>query len=226
MLVSWLIYWSGLIYSTCRMRGDLLQCLQTAFWIQFPYIWYFIKKISPICSDNRSVVITTIANLFGDYTVTKYYAENIIGYYSNQEMADMHFMYDRANGNVSAAQRLYAENFLIKGFILFKDIHQCYCESGWFETCHRDSSRSRSASTPNTKNRILRTAKENLRISVRIYSQCSSYLENALWAVTIFISYPTNAITHSTELSSESRIFAVATRKMCIKSAFHYLHFI
>jgi len=27
-------------------------------------------------------------------------------HYSNQEMADMYFMYDRANENVSAAQRL------------------------------------------------------------------------------------------------------------------------
>lgn len=45
-------------------------------------------------------------------------------YYSNQEMADMHFMYGRANGNVSAAQRLYAENFLIKEFTLFKNLHQ------------------------------------------------------------------------------------------------------
>lgn len=54
----------------------------------------------------------------------------IPSYYSNQEMADIYFMYDRANGNISAAQRLYAENFLIKEFILFKDIHLCYCESG------------------------------------------------------------------------------------------------
>lgn len=45
---------------------------------EFNFHTYFIKKISPICSDNRSVVITTIANLFGDYTVTKYYVENTI----------------------------------------------------------------------------------------------------------------------------------------------------
>jgi hypothetical protein len=32
-------------------------------------------------------------------------------YYSAWEMADMHFMYDRANGNSREARRLYAEHY-------------------------------------------------------------------------------------------------------------------
>lgn len=32
-------------------------------------------------------------------------------YYSNKEMADMHFMYDRANGSALAARCLYIEKF-------------------------------------------------------------------------------------------------------------------
>jgi len=40
------------------------------------------------------------------------YIAKMLTHYSNQEMADMYFMYDRANENASAAQRLYAKKFL------------------------------------------------------------------------------------------------------------------
>lgn len=111
-------------------------------------------------------------------------------------------LYGCANGNASTAEHLYADKFAnrrVPSHTLFKNLHQCHCESGSFGTCHRDSDRSRSVAMPNCILRYLRIRS---------------------------IPYPTSASTYSTRLLSESRIFAMAIRKMCIESVFRSLHFI
>ncbi|EZA52910.1 hypothetical protein X777_07655 [Ooceraea biroi] len=57
-------------------------------------------------------------------------------YYSNDETADMHFMYGSANGSALAARRLYMEKFpnrRVPSHALFQNLHQCLCESGSFK---------------------------------------------------------------------------------------------
>jgi len=53
---------------------------------------------------------------YGDYKVQSIVLKM---YYSNQEMADKHFMYGHANKNASAAQLLYAEKFLNRRIAFF-----------------------------------------------------------------------------------------------------------
>ncbi|EZA62153.1 hypothetical protein X777_03760, partial [Ooceraea biroi] len=68
----------------------------------------------------------------------------------NNEMADMHFMYGRANGSSLAARRLYMEKFpnrRVPSHVLIQNFR--LCELGSFRTRHRDSDRPRSVSTLN-----------------------------------------------------------------------------
>ncbi|GBN11589.1 hypothetical protein AVEN_23570-1 [Araneus ventricosus] len=53
--------------------------------------------------------------------------------YSNQEKADMHFMYGLANGNDLEAERLYTQRFPRRHVTdqkLFERLHRCLCETG------------------------------------------------------------------------------------------------
>jgi len=83
---------TDLLASTCR-TGHLPQCLQNFWMSSFNFHSYFITdQWLQIC-----LVITQLQRI-----VLK-----MLTHYSIQEMADMHFMYDRANGNASAAQRFF-----------------------------------------------------------------------------------------------------------------------
>ncbi|GBN64510.1 hypothetical protein AVEN_114428-1 [Araneus ventricosus] len=53
--------------------------------------------------------------------------------YSNQEKADMHFMYGFAKGNDLEAERLHRKRFPRRHMTdqkLFKRLHRCLCETG------------------------------------------------------------------------------------------------
>ncbi|GBO31413.1 hypothetical protein AVEN_145815-1 [Araneus ventricosus] len=71
--------------------------------------------------------------------------------YSNQEKADMHFMYGLANGNDLEAERLYRQRFPRRHVTdqkLFERLHRCLCETGSFVTGMHDTGRGRSVRMP------------------------------------------------------------------------------
>ncbi|XP_026828181.1 uncharacterized protein LOC113562592 [Ooceraea biroi] len=99
-------------------------------------------------------------------------------------MADMHFMYGRANGSALAARRLYMEKFpnrRVPSHTLFKNLHHRLCKSDSFKTRHQNSGRPRSVSTPNTENRILRIVEENPGTSVRRISDAVGISTTLIW---------------------------------------------
>ncbi|GAB1867694.1 Transposase-like protein [Camponotus japonicus] len=94
-----------------------------------------------------------------------------MAFYTNAEMADMHFMYGRANGNALEAHRLYAQNFPkreIPSNRIFAKLHQRLRDIGMFGKNAGDSGRPRSISTPEVEEEILAMVqKENPGISIR-----------------------------------------------------------
>lgn len=90
--------------------------------------------------------------------------------YSNAELADMHFMYGRANGIATEARRLYVEaypNRQIPSHRMFGRIHQRLRDTGSFsKQCHL-SGRPRSVSTPRAEGEILARIEHNPGASVR-----------------------------------------------------------
>jgi hypothetical protein len=91
-------------------------------------------------------------------------------YYSAREMAEMHFMYGRVNGNSREACRLYAENYpqrRIPSNKLFTKLYQRLSEPGSFASWVSDSGRPRSVRIPDMEVRILRRVEEDPGTSVR-----------------------------------------------------------
>ena len=84
--------------------------------------------------------------------------------YSNEEMAEMHFMYGRANGNAYEACRLYAEaypNRTCPSDKLFGKLHLRLRENGSFVSRIHDQGRPRSVSAPEMEDEVLRVMDEN-----------------------------------------------------------------
>jgi len=95
---------TDLLASIHHMR-HLSQCLQIAFWISsFNFHTYFIIEDF---TGNQSIVINRLR-----ICLVIIQSQSIMlkmsAYYSSREMANMHFMCDRANRNASAAQRIIA----------------------------------------------------------------------------------------------------------------------
>jgi len=93
-----------------------------------------------------------------------------MAFYTNAEMADMHFMYGCANGNALQARRLYAENFPnreIPSTRMFTKLHQRLWDTGMFRKNAGDTGRLRSISTPEVEEEILARVQENPGTSVR-----------------------------------------------------------
>jgi hypothetical protein len=85
-------------------------------------------------------------------------------YYPDREMADMHFMYGRANGNSRESRRLYAEHYpqrRIPYHKLFTKLHQRLSESGSFAPPASDCGRPRSVRIPDMEVRVLRRVEED-----------------------------------------------------------------
>lgn len=90
--------------------------------------------------------------------------------YSNIELADMHFMYGRANGNAREALRLYVATHperQVPSVRLFVRLHQRLRDTGSFGKRSRDSERPRSVSNPDTENAILARVEQNPETSLR-----------------------------------------------------------
>ena len=107
-------------------------------------------------------------------------------FYSNAEMADMHFMYGCANGNALEACRLYAEaypNRQIPSSRMFSKIHQRLRDNGKFGKITTDCGRPRSVSTPAAEEIILEDVHQNPGTSVRIIAAQEDISPATVWRV-------------------------------------------
>ncbi|KAJ4450157.1 hypothetical protein ANN_01564 [Periplaneta americana] len=92
--------------------------------------------------------------------------------YSNQELAEIHFMYGKADGNAALARRLYQERYPQRQCPdrkTFVRLHYRLCEYGKFNSPGLGRGRPRS-STPEVQDEILEAV--NMTPSI---CQCSSY---------------------------------------------------
>lgn len=90
--------------------------------------------------------------------------------YSFAEMADMHFMYGRANGCALEARRLYHEAFPnrpLPSDKLFTNLHQRLREIGTFTPIKSDCGRSRTTRTVQAEERVLQLIAVNPSTSTR-----------------------------------------------------------
>lgn len=90
--------------------------------------------------------------------------------YSNHEMADMHFIYGKANGSATKAARLYREAYPDRrqpSSKMFVKIHQRLCEIGTFQPSTQDYGRPRSVSTAELEERVLVRIEEEPELSCR-----------------------------------------------------------
>ncbi|GBN53334.1 hypothetical protein AVEN_267772-1 [Araneus ventricosus] len=91
-----------------------------------------------------------------------------IATYSNQEKADMHFMYGLANGNDLEAERLYRQRFPRRNVpdrIMLERLNRCLCETGSFVIDMHDTGRGSSVGTPQVVEDILQGVGDRLDIS-------------------------------------------------------------
>ncbi|GBN27983.1 hypothetical protein AVEN_264206-1 [Araneus ventricosus] len=106
--------------------------------------------------------------------------------YSNQEKADMHFMYGLANGNDLEAERLYRQRFLRRHVTdqkLFGRLHRYLCETGSFVTGMHDTGRGRSVRTPQVVEDILQGVGDRPDISTREVSRAVNVPYSIVWRV-------------------------------------------
>lgn len=90
--------------------------------------------------------------------------------YSNQELADIHFMYGMANGNSLLAQALYREKYPIRRVPndrTFAAIHRRLRETGQFKPIRADAGRPMHENINNIDDRILQKVNNNPEISLR-----------------------------------------------------------
>ncbi|KAJ4431179.1 hypothetical protein ANN_19776 [Periplaneta americana] len=108
--------------------------------------------------------------------------------YSNQELAEIHFMYDKADGNAALARRLYQERYPQRQCPdrkTFVRLHYRLCEYGKFNSPGLGRGRPRST-TPEVQEDILEAVNLTPSISTRrgnVASQCSSYERDCLETV-------------------------------------------
>ncbi|GBN97018.1 hypothetical protein AVEN_46673-1 [Araneus ventricosus] len=93
--------------------------------------------------------------------------------YSNEEKADMHFIYGLANVNALEAERLYRQRFPgrhAQDRKMFERLHRCLCETGSFVTGIHDTGGGRSVRTPQVVEDILKRVEDRPDISTREFS--------------------------------------------------------
>ena len=106
--------------------------------------------------------------------------------YSNQEKAEMHYMYGAAQGNAREAQRLYREHFptrRVPDARIFQRLHQQLCERGSFARCMQDTGRSRRVRTPSVTDNIVDRISENPESSTRELSAAVNVSHSTVWRI-------------------------------------------
>ncbi|GBN24843.1 hypothetical protein AVEN_265149-1 [Araneus ventricosus] len=106
--------------------------------------------------------------------------------YSNQEKADMHFMYSLANGNALEAERLYRQRFPRRHMTdrkMFERLHQCLCETRSFVTGMHDTGRGRSVWTPKAVEDIRQRVEDRADISTQEISHAVNVPHSIVWRV-------------------------------------------
>lgn len=95
--------------------------------------------------------------------------------YSDHEMADMHFICDRANESVLQASRLYAQTYPDRRHsdrkLFNKKIHQRLSETGSFRPLDHSRGRPMSVRSPEVEEVVLEAVHENPELSTRIIAQ-------------------------------------------------------
>ncbi|GBM43308.1 hypothetical protein AVEN_220834-1 [Araneus ventricosus] len=107
--------------------------------------------------------------------------------YSNQEKADMHFMYGLANGNDLEAERLQRQRFPRRHVTdrkMLERLHRRLCETGSFVTgMHDDTGHIRSVRTPQVVEDILQGVGDRPDISTREVSRAVNVRHSIVWRV-------------------------------------------
>lgn len=106
--------------------------------------------------------------------------------YSFAELADMHFMYGKANGCAREARRLYQEYFpnrQIPCEKLFINLHQRLRENGTFRPNMNDTGRSRTTRTPQAEERVLECVAANPGISTRRIALQEGIPKSTTWEI-------------------------------------------
>ncbi|GBN58159.1 hypothetical protein AVEN_22722-1 [Araneus ventricosus] len=106
--------------------------------------------------------------------------------YSNQEKADMHFMYGLANGNDLEAERLYRQRFPrrhVTNQKMFERLHRCLCETGSFVTGMHDTGRGRSVLMSQAVENILQGVGDRPDIITREDSRAINVPHSIVWRV-------------------------------------------
>ncbi|GFW55437.1 DUF4817 domain-containing protein [Trichonephila clavipes] len=88
--------------------------------------------------------------------------------YTNQEMADIDFIYGVADGNAQEAQRLYGERFpssRLPNRKTFECLHRRFRKTGSFVRGIQDTGRTKNAKKPELKERVLREIREQPKTS-------------------------------------------------------------
>ncbi|GBO20444.1 hypothetical protein AVEN_195796-1 [Araneus ventricosus] len=108
----------------------------------------------------------------------------VMATYSNQEKADMHFMYGLGNRNALEAEILYRRRFPRRHVTdqkMFERLHRCLCETGSFVTGMHDTGRGRSVRTPQVVEDILQRGENRPDISTREVSHAVNVPHSIVW---------------------------------------------
>ncbi|EZA50289.1 hypothetical protein X777_11300 [Ooceraea biroi] len=106
--------------------------------------------------------------------------------FSFEELADIHFLYGRANGNALAAWRFYATAFpnrRLPHHTTFTRIHQQLRENGKFEACRNNSGRDRVVRRPQIEEQILNSFEESASTSTRQIANTLQVSKLTIWRV-------------------------------------------
>lgn len=106
--------------------------------------------------------------------------------YTNAEMADMHFMYGRANGNSLEARRLYAEMHpqrVIPHHTIFARLHQRLCERGTFQKRTTDCGRPRVIRTVALEEEVLNMIEDRPELSTRQIANTLNVCNKLIWQI-------------------------------------------
>ncbi|GFX82147.1 uncharacterized protein TNCV_4398061 [Trichonephila clavipes] len=97
--------------------------------------------------------------------------------YTNQEMANIHFMYGIADGNALEARRLYEERFSSRRLPnrkTFEHLHRHLKDTSSFVSGMHDTGCTRSARTPELEENVLRESEEQPETSTRTVSAATN----------------------------------------------------